>query len=167
MGHGHWGIFLACGLGSPGPNREELGPKKENKFFEDNSSGIWNLANPRAPWGGSLEGASDERKAKSGGPFSCQNRGVLGPLASTGRFAPGRNWCEDHNFTWFHICSSVYDSFHTPFRSLTVFIWQHITIWQYVLRFLRQMISLTSSLLLIASLATSTNGLRPTNCLWT
>ena len=82
------------GLGSPGPKRGELGPKTKNKFFEDNSHGIWNLANPRAPWGGSLEGASDEHKAKSGGLFSCQNRGVLGPLASTGQFAPGRNWCE-------------------------------------------------------------------------
>ena len=109
---------------------------------------------PAFRWGD----VSRQRPAWS--PARLEKKGPSTPLGYVHK-------CEDDNFTWFHICSSVYDSFHIPFRSLTVFIWQHITIWQYVLRFLRQMISLTSSLLLIASLATSTNGLRPTNCLWT
>ena len=64
---------------------------------------------PAFRWGD----VSRQRPAWS--PARLEKKGPSTPLGYVHK-------CEDHNFTLFHICSSVYDSFHIPFRSLTVFI---------------------------------------------
>ena len=68
-----------------------MAKQTQNRFFGNKSPAIWNWANPSAAPESSLGGASDGPRVESGGPLWCGNGVLVGPLASVGRFAPGRN----------------------------------------------------------------------------
>ena len=68
-----------------------MAKKTQNRFFGNKSPRIWNWANLSAAPERSRGGASYGHRVESGGPLWCGNGGLVGPLASVGRFAPGRN----------------------------------------------------------------------------